>query len=61
MKLQLRVIAQASSGIQWLSAWALAACLLPAFVLAELSSTEQQIVTAVRSRSGEALQLLATP
>ena len=54
----IRVIAQASSRIRWLSALSLAACLAPALVLAELSSTEQQIVSAVRSRSGEALQLL---
>ena len=43
---------------RWLPAWALAACLAPALVLAELSSTEQQIVSAVRSRSVEAQRLL---
>ncbi len=44
--------------LRWLSAAALAACLCPILVLAELSATERRIVAAVRERSEGALQLL---
>jgi len=43
---------------RWLTVLGLSACLSPALAAADLSSTEQQIVSAVRERSAAALQLL---